>query len=678
MKFITKTKEKIVEQYQTDATINTVKRLTGPTINAIPRVAAEYISEKLPVAHWLPHYDYRWFFTDFVAGISIGVLFIPQGLAYAKVATIPIANGLYASWLPSALYFFLGTSKELSTGPTSILALLTSQAVAALSTEGYAPADIASAMAFMVGSFALILGVCKLGFILDFISSAVLSGWISAVAITIGLGQVGSLIGVSAGTGVAHQIHYILTHLGDIQGLTICLGLTGILMLWILEFIGKKWGKTNLWLKAVGTSRTVIVMVIYTLISWGVNRHRDVTDYKWAVTEVATNGIPKPVGHDSTLLSKVIPHCAAPLIAMSVEHLGVGKAFALKNDYVLDKSQELVFLGTENMVNSLFGALTTGGAMSRTAVNSDCGVRSPMNFLFTSALIILTLFELAPALYWVPSATLAAIIIMAVARLVSTPDVFYRYWRMSFIDFIASQIGLWVTLFTSTETGLYASVGFSVGYTLLRLAFPHLIQVTHLDTENNHWSLPKNRIVDNELDVPPETFLVRYTEDLLFPNATRIKTRVIDSIKVHYEPANNPARDVKSVNRTWSKASMRKIEATRKRKNITPYEGEITPLRHIVLDFGMCGFIDSTGIFSLLELKMELRRYIGKDLQFRFVNMSKYVRERFDRSDWEFALEGEPRTGHADVIFNSLEVALLHRDGEEKDEILQEEKALEV
>ena len=266
-------------------------------------------------------------------------------------------------------------------------------------------------MAFMVGIFALVIGVCKLGFILDFVSAAVLSGWISAVAITIGLGQVGSLVGLTAGTGVAEEIRYILTHLGDIQPLTLCIGFTGIALLLALEQMGKRWGKKSKWIKYFSTSRAVVVMFIYTLISYLVNHNRSEDNYAWAVTEVSTNGLLTPKSHDSTLLSKVVSHCAAPVVAMSVEHLGVGKAFALKNDYKLDKSQELVFLGINNMVNSLFGALTTGGAMSRTAVNSECGVRSPLNFAFTAGWVILTLYELAPALYWVPSATLSAIIV---------------------------------------------------------------------------------------------------------------------------------------------------------------------------------------------------------------------------------------------------------------------------
>lgn len=266
-------------------------------------------------------------------------------------------------------------------------------------------------MAFMVGVYALVVGLLKLGFLLDFVSGPVLSGWISAVAIVIGLGQVGSLVGLSPGSGTAQIIRGVLGHLDEIKPLTLCIGFTGLAVLFALEKMGKTWGKKNKWIKFASTSRAVIVLIIYTIISYLVNRNRKPADYAWAVTKVDTHGLLHPRGHNGSLLSKIVPRAFAPFIAMSVEHLGVGKAFGLRNNYSIDKSQELVFLGAANMVNSLFGAQTCGGAMSRTAVNSECNVRSPLNFIFTAGWILLTLYELAPALYWIPKATLSAIIV---------------------------------------------------------------------------------------------------------------------------------------------------------------------------------------------------------------------------------------------------------------------------
>lgn len=674
MNKIRKTKDAVVESYKTDPNINRVRSWVDPVKRRLPSATVEYLTEKLPIAQWLPYYDYRWLFQDIIGGITIGVMFIPQGLAYAKIATIPVEHGLYSSWWPSAIYFFLGTSKELSTGPTSILGLLTAEVVGDLSQEGYSPAAIASAIAFMVGVYSLAVGLLKLGFLLDFVSSCVLTGWISAVALVILLGQVDSLVGLDAGSGTATIIRDVLGNLDKIQPLTLAIGFTSIAVLLALEKVGKVWGKKNKWLKILSTSRAVVVLVLYTLISFLVNRGRDEDSYKWEVTKVNTHGLLPPKSHESSLLSKVVARSFAPFIAMAVEHLGVGKAFGLRNNYQIDKSQELVFLGVENIINSFFGAMTTGGAMSRTAVNSECNVRTPLNFLFTAGFIILTLYELAPALYWIPKATLSAIIIMAVVHLISPPRLFYRYWRMSFIDFVASMLGFWVTLFTSTEIGLAVSVGFSIVYTLLRLAFPRWVGIANTEAETAHWSIPKYRPASGQIDVPAEGYLVQFTDDVLFPNAERIKSSVIESIKLHFEQSNSLAIDAKSVDRNWNSSGQRQIQRTRKRKGISPIT---TPLQYVVLDFGMVSFIDVTGVLSLVELKMELRRHVGKELQFRFVNMVDPVRERFDRSEWVFAYEGEQRTEEADVIYSSLEVALLHREGDEKTDILKE-KSLEV
>ncbi|KAJ4862295.1 sulfate permease family domain-containing protein [Trichoderma breve] len=675
-KGLSKAKEDVVTSYRTDANYNRVKRWAGPIARRIPSAAAEYLIEKVPIIQWLPRYDPKWLLNDFLAGITVGVMFVPQGISYAKIATIPVVHGLYSAWIPSLLYLFMGTSKEVSSGPTSVLGLLTAEAVSSLPDED--PATVASAVAFMVGVYALIVGALKLGFLLDFVSGPVLTGWISAVALVILLGQVGSLVGLTVGSTTVEIIRGVLGHLDKIQGMTACIGLTGIAMLLVFEHVGKTIGKKNKWVKFVCTSRAAVVLVIYTLISWGVNKNRAEPDYMWAVTEIKSNGLQKAKSHDTALLAKVAGRAVAPFIAMSIEHLGVGKAFGLRNGYDIDRSQELVFLGTANMVASIQGSMASGGAMSRTAVSSEAGSRSPLNFIFTSGFVLLTLYELAPALYWIPKATLAAIIIMAVAHLVSPPKLFYRYWRISFIDFVGSMLGFWVTLFTSTEIGLAVSVGFSLVYTLLRLAFPRLVKVSHSQTENNHWTLSKSRPNDSELDVPPEAYLVRFTSDLLFPNAERLKNSIVEDIKVRYA-ATTEMVEAAEKNRMWNDSTKRRITKIRHREQISPIETDHYPLRYIVLDFGMISFIDTTGVLLLIELKMTLRKYLGKDLQFRFVNMAPQVLERFTRSEWEFAREGEERTGNEDVIYSSFEVALLHRDGDEKDEKVEfVEKTLDV
>ena len=256
---------------------------------------------------------------------------------------------------------------------------------------------------------------------------------------------------------------------------------------------------------------------------------------------------------------------------------------------------------------------------------------------------------------------------MAVAHLVASPKQFYRFWRISFIDFIGAMLGFWVTLFTSTEIGLAVAVGFCLVYTLLRLAFPRWIGLSHHETGNDHVSLPSQHARD--VAVPPEAYLVQYTDDLLFSHAERIKVAILDDVKVHFEPSS--AVPV-STQKTWNPSTKKRIVKLRARRGITAIDGDVVELRRVVLDFGMVSFLDTTGVFSLTELKMELRRYIGQHLEFRFVNMCDAVRERLGRAGWVFARAGEQRAEDADVICSSIELALYHDGGDDKEELVQE------
>lgn len=251
---------------------------------------------------------------------------------------------------------------------------------------------------------------------------------------------------------------------------------------------------------------------------------------------------------------------------------------------------------------------------------------------------------------------------------------------MSFVDFVASMLGFWVTLFTTTEIGLATSVGFSIVATLLRLAFPRWVGLSNIETSNQIGEkipMPRLNPAVDIMDVPPEAYYVRFTDDLLFPNAEKLKAAIIQEVKVRYEPATS-AVDLKSPDRSWNVSDMKRIPRIRQRKGIAPFRAEVATLRHVVLDLSMVTFMDVTGALSLIELKMELRRYIGRELQFRFVGMNDVVRERFRRSEWDFAKEGEERSETTDVIYTSLENALFHREGSDKEDGVVEEKALEV
>ena len=316
----------------------------------------------------------------------------------------------------------------------------------------------------MMGIYGMVLGFLKLGFLLEFISLPILSGFISAVAITIILNQVDSLLGEDGvGDGTGTQIHDIFHQLPTCNGYACAIGFSGIILLTILQQAGKRWGTKNKIIWFLSITRAFLALVLFTGISYGINKSRgDSDNFLFEVAEVKANGLEHPKLPDSTLIGKVASRSIAVFIAAAVEHTAIARAFGVRNNYTTDQSQELCYFGVTNFFNSFFHSMGVGGAMSRTAVNSACNVKSPLSGLVTTAVVLISIYKLVGTLYWIPKATLAAIIITAVWPLISPPRTFYNYWKTSLADFITAMIAFWVSLFVSTEIGIGSAVAFNI------------------------------------------------------------------------------------------------------------------------------------------------------------------------------------------------------------------------
>ncbi|KAI1638152.1 sulfate transporter 4.1 [Biscogniauxia mediterranea] len=686
--------EEVKMELQTDTTLNRAVYYARTTPKKLPSATRQYLLDKLPIIEWLPRYSPSWLAQDFMAGLTVGVMLIPQGLSYAKIATIPIEHGLYSSWVPAAVAVFMGTSKDLSTGPTSILGLLTAEIIAGLQGE-YDAAEIAAAVSMMVGVYSLLIGVLGLGFLLDYVSIPVLTGFISATALIIGMGQVGSLVGLDdVPDGVFNQIGDVLRRLPRWDGPTCGVGVGSILLLIALEKVGKAWGRRHFAIRYVGSSRAIIVLVVFTLISYLVNRGRGDDDLVWDISKVDTDGIGTPRAPGAALLSSVAGRAIAPLIACTLEHLAVGKAFGRRNHYAIDQTQEFNYLGVTNIVNSFFGAMPVGGAMSRTAVNSDCHVRSPLHGVVTAGFIILTLFVFSPALYWLPKSTLAAIIIMAVIHLFGPLSLFWRYWRISLADFIACMVAFWITIFVSAEVGIGVGAGWSVVWTLLRSAFvtpavsggaggpdttaattvpqpiegksltpttptpapPAPASAPHHDhsniittitptssstiTSNGNSSPPANR--NPALPLPPDTVILHFQDSVFFPNAHRTKDFSLESLQLVFAPSSSSSStSAPSDSRSWSVSALRRLSRLRRQRGLPARPA--ARLGVLVWDFSRVPFVDVTGVTALAELRDDVRRELSPPspettpVRVRFVGMCPRVRARFERAGWALA-----------------------------------------
>ncbi|KAH6844922.1 sulfate transporter family-domain-containing protein [Chaetomium sp. MPI-CAGE-AT-0009] len=600
----------------TDFTWNRGKRLAATGSRALPRATGEYAAAKFPIIGWLPRYRPRWLINDVVAGLTVGLMLIPQGLSYARIATVPAQYGLLSSWLPSVIYALMGTTKDLSTGPTSLISLLTAEIIESLREEGeWTAPQIASAVATMMGIYGLAIGLLKLGFLLEFISLPVLSGFISAVAITIILNQMDSLLGEpNVGDGTATQIHDIFQQLPQANGYACAVGFTGIFLLTALDQAGKRWGKRNKLVWFLAMTRAFIALVIFTGIGYAVNKPRGNPDnFLFDITQVEFNeqDMRTPQVPSARLLSRVAGRSVAVFIGSAVEHTAIARSFGVRNNYMTDQSQELTFYGVTNIVNSFFHAIGVGGAMSRTAVNSACNVKSPLSGVVTTAVVLVCIFELTGALYWVPKATLAAIIITACWPLISPPSVFYRYWKTSLADFVSSMIAFWVSLFVSTEIGIASSVGFNIVYVLLRQVFA---RVSTIPDPRSELAIALDGANNTPPSVPEDTRVFQFTDSVFFPNAYRAKTSIIETLKTHHAPAINSAESPEA-ERGWSVTREKRLAKLRR------------PCTH------------------LESLVAEIRAYGGSGVLVRFSGMSQYVQQRFERAGWEIISGDETRDG---------------------------------
>ncbi|KAH6670929.1 sulfate transporter 4.1 [Plectosphaerella plurivora] len=657
--------ERIKSDLRHDVNWNRAGRLTAKGARALPGASVQYALDKFPIIGWLPKYNIRWLLNDVIAGLTIGLMLIPQGLSYAKIADIPVEYGLMSSWLPPAIYAFAGTTKDLSTGPTSLIGLLTSENVHALQ-DRWTPSEIASATAFMMGVYGLSLGLLKLGFLLEFISLPVLSGFITAIAITIILNQMDSLLGEdNVGDGAATQIHDIFGQLPNANGWACLIGFSGILLLTLLDHANRRWGKKNKIIWLLGITRAFITLVLFTGISYAVNHARE--EHLFEVVKVRAQGQEAPRAPRADLLPEVAGRSIAVFIGAAVEHTAIARAFSVRNGYTTDQSQELCYFGVTNVANSFFHAMGVGGAMSRTAVNSSCNVRSPLSGVFTMAVVLICVYFLVGTLYWIPKATLAAIIITAVWGLISSPKTFYGYWKTSLADFISSMIALWVSLFVSTEVGIGCAVGFNVIYVLLRQVF------AGMSSTGSGGGRSRGELAAaldeagrrGPADLPEDARVFRFGDSLYFCNAFARTSEVLDEVQTFHAPAYGGSHGPEA-ERNWSVVGEKRVARLRRAAGIREGDAPGLPgIGLVVLDFGRVNHVDATAVTHLKSLRAGIEKYGGSGVEVRFAGMTPYVRQRFERAGWLVRGEGEEGGDEGEVavqptmLFDSVAGALM-------------------
>lgn len=568
------------------------------------------------------------------------------------------------------------------------MGLLTGEIVADLVKEGYSAAVIASTAAFWVGIYSLALGLLRLGFLLDFIPSSVLSGYVSGAAITILLQQLKGLFGQpKTGSDTAGVIRYFFRLLPQTNWRDFLIGFSGLVIIFGLQYIGRRWGKRYRALWYLSVARNALVLVLFTVISWSVNRHHPSAPL-FSISKVTGTGILPPKAPDTDLLTKVAGRSIAVFLAAALEHLAIGKAFGRHHGYVIDQDQELNFIGLVNLFGSFFSCMPITGGFSRTAVNSESGVKSPLSGLATTACVLVSIYKLSDAFYWIPSATLSAVIVAAVWQIVLPARVFWTYWKVSFADFFGSMVTFWITLFVSVEIGIACGVGYSLVYILLHLAFTKVMLV---DNHNLGQLYPaSSRSSTGEL--PDDTMLFMLQDSILYPNAARISRQICDYIYtytagIHEQPASHDHRpnNTDSRQRLWNDTRTHRVRRLR-REASTPSSNPNHPttstnnlrrLNNVILDLTRTTHIDTTGLQALDDMRNQITDWAGPQVSIRIVGANKRIRDRFERHHQASKHKKAEAQGQGDgpleagyQVFELLQDALASRRGDNPEEEL--------
>ena len=471
-----------------------------------------------PFLQWLGTYDKTNFSKDLVAGLTVGVVLIPQGMAYAMIAGLPPVYGLYASIFPLLVYMLLGTSKNVAMGPVAMDSLLVAAGLGALAISGIENyIAMAIFLAFMVGAIQLALGVCRMGFLVNFLSKPVISGFTSAAAFIIMFSQLKHLLGTDIAR--SNRFHQLLINafenLAETNTIDFAIGVVGILMI-----IGcKKWSK-----------KIPAVLLVVVLGSLAVYFFKlETFDVK--VVGTVPTGLPSFKLPDISLENalNIWPIAVTLALVGYLEAISIGKALQEKEGVeTIDSNQELVAIGASNMVGSFFQAYPITASFSRSAINGNTNVKTNLAALFAVGLVVLTLLFLTPLFYYLPNAVLASIIMVSVFGLI---DVQYAkdLWHNRRDEFLVLTLTFLVTLFVGIPQGILSGVLFSLLLMVYRSSNPHFAVLGNIEGSEYYKNVKR---FEDEVVIRDDLVIVRFDAQLYFGNSSFFKKELLKHIEV--------------------------------------------------------------------------------------------------------------------------------------------------
>ncbi|TXC90597.1 sulfate permease [Metabacillus litoralis] len=455
-------------------------------------------------------YNKELFKRDLIAGITLFIMLIPQGMAYAMVAGLPAVMGLYAATVPLFIYAIFASSKHLSIGPTAITSLLVFSGVSTIEApESGSYISLVLLLALMVGMIQLLLGLSKLGFIVKFIPHSVMNGYTSAAAITIGLSQIKHVFGIEIGNHL--QIHLILIEIiqeiKEINIITFVIGVISIIFLVVMK-------------KAAPKLPSALLIVI---ISIAVVASLNLDQNGVKIVGRVPGGFPQFLfpSISTELIQLLLPMAITIALLGFMESLAIGKVVAKKEKYKINPNQELVALGLSNIIGSWFQSFPVNGSFSRTAVNHQSGGATQITSVITGCLVILTLLFFTSSFYYLPNAVLAAIILVAVYKLVDIKELKHLFQVKRFEGWIWITTFL-VTLFIGIQWGIIIGAIFTLFLLVNKSSHPSIVQMGYVKSEKTFRNVERYP----EAITSDEVLILRVDSSLHFANISYIEEKI--------------------------------------------------------------------------------------------------------------------------------------------------------
>ena len=572
------------------------------------------IRKIIPILEWLPNYEKSFLKGDLIAGITVGIILIPQGIAYALIAGLPPIYGLYCALVPQVIYAIFGSARQVAIGPVAMDSLIVATGVSTLALAGSESyIEIAILLAFMVGTIQFVLGVFSLGFIVNFLSRPVITGFTSAVALIIGINQFRNLLGVDFVQ--SDQIHELLEDIWmkfSFYNLpTTIIGMIAVAIIFVFRKIDKR----------IPSALIVVVLGIVIMRFFGKNL-TDVSIVQNIPSGLPSFGIPTI---ELEQIRELFPIALTLVMVGYLETISIGKSQETKQDvYKVRPNQELIALGLSNIFGSFFKAYPTASSFSRSAINQESGAKTGMAAFISVVMVIITLLFLTPLFYYLPKAILAAIIIVAVFALVNIKEAVFL-WRANNLDFWLLISTFIATLFFGIEYGITVGVGLSLVVLIFRTSRPYVVELGKVPDANFY----RNKERFEEVIIEEDILVFRFDAQLFYANSNYFRDKMDEMADKKGKALKLIVLDSESINRTDStgvEMLKERIKFYQKKGVLFYFAGVKGPLRDALFKGGLLEIIDVNHFFMRANDAVKFFRTGDKKRQEKY---AKYIHQAY-------------------------------------------------